>query len=480
MRGVSSGPASTTRSQTMLLVSAATGVGTSLLLTVLAGRSGSTQAFGLFALVAAFLALTRDLADLGTTAVTVRTAVHDPTAERRALEELLGWRLIMSGVVALAAVVFAWIQPGMGGRLALLATALAIVAMHANGMIAVFQLRHMLEWPALINAAAQGVAAALAIVAYLLHVSPIGFAAIVIAREFLIVVASWRLAVRLIGYRPRLRRAALRLFVLLGATSTYACAALLFHIILNSGTFLVRLFADADTFAAYVAAYRLMTPAFSLPWILTAPLVPLLARAAADPTSFATQVDGSLLFACGGAAVLAVAGAVLAPDLLVLIYAGRFSQGALSAVAPLRLLMLAFIGVAATAVRAPALLAQGRETGLLWLAAVAAMLTLALQLLFIPRWGAAGGAGAAAVGALLAGLAPVGTSDPGPGIARILLALLPALTVGCVLLVTPIGPGFGRIVFGTVLSFAMLAVFWRLPAVVRGRAEQRRWAMAHG
>ena len=120
------------RSQTMLLVSAMAGMGASLLLTVLAGRSGSVESFGLFALVAAFLTLARDLTDLGTTAVTVREAVRDPASERRALADLLGWRLVMSSLVALAALAFAWTQPGAGGRLALAATALTIVAMHAG------------------------------------------------------------------------------------------------------------------------------------------------------------------------------------------------------------------------------------------------------------------------------------------------------------------------------------------------------------
>lgn len=402
------------RAQAALLLSAASGMGVSLILTAAAGRRSEVAGFAVFALAGAFIALARDLLDLGTTAVTVRSALADPGGERRAFDQLLAWRLMAALPLALACLGYLALQPDADGRMLIALTALTVLAMHSNGLIAAFQLHERLEVPALVNIAVQLCTLVLVAALWSRLDDPRAPVLLLLGREIAIVALLHVAARKMLGFLPHVRLSDLRPALFFSVTSRYAAAAFAFHTILHSGTFLLRLMVPTEAFAAYAAAFRLMSTAFSLPWLLTAPLVPGFVRAADSPLTFQTMFDGQMVPALVLASALAAAGAVVTPDILQFVYDGRFLTGAESAVAPMRWLMLAFVGVAAASVRAPALLALGWEAGLLRLAASAALLTaISLTALAFTR-GIAGAAAGIALGALAAGLAPVG-----PAIARL-------------------------------------------------------------
>src|SRR5262245_41875792 len=79
-------------------------------LTMLVGRLLSPQEFGGFALVATVFGLAHEFTDMGTGNVAVRATAVDRANERQILQQLLGLRLILSLVAALACACYALMQ----------------------------------------------------------------------------------------------------------------------------------------------------------------------------------------------------------------------------------------------------------------------------------------------------------------------------------------------------------------------------------
>jgi O-antigen/teichoic acid export membrane protein len=443
-------------------------------LTILVGRCLSPREFGGFALVATVFGLAHEFTDMGTGNVAVRAAARARANERTILEQLLGLRLVLSLVAALACAGFALSQTDGMLRGMLLATAVVLAFSYVSACSTVFQLRQAQIAPAVLSVGVQ--VAALVAAAILLGV-PVGggwLAGVVVGREVLVVVGTLALGIRLIGYTPwpRFSGSALRSFF--GAAAVVAVATLIYHFQLQGGVFWVQIMRPEPELGAFAAAQRPLTPLLFIPWVVMLPLVPLLSwLVARDPAAFRRQGQGAVDLSIGLGAVMAVVTLVLARPTLTFLYGERFSAGPLSAVTTLRWLALSLGCSFVVAALSTVLIAAHREWALLRLSIMGLAIYGAVNLLMLPGAGFVGSAiaTAAALGAMtLGGLILIGTLGVLPG-QRTAMILLPAAVLFPLLDLLS-GPPFVILVTGALLTCCALAAVWRFPGIGASRAEQ--------
>ena len=83
-----------------------------------------------------------------------------------------------------------------------------------------------------------------------------------------------------------------------------------------------------DELGAYAAAFRPINPLLLLPWLLMVPMIPVLTAAVArDRGAFVNQVRSACGIALGVGACGMIAGVMLAPDLVTLLYSRPLSRG---------------------------------------------------------------------------------------------------------------------------------------------------------
>lgn len=450
----------------------------SLALTMLLGRNLPVEAFGFFALVSTVFSLAHLFTDMGTGNVAVRDTVRSPQQEGRTLEGLLGLRLVLSVLAALACAGLALFQPSWEQRLILLAAAAILLLSYFSAFSTVFQLRHAQLAPALLNVLTQlGTLLGCAVMVGFKAAGAV-FAVAILCRDLAGMVGTRLLAVRLLGYspRPRLRGVALRPFF--GKAGIVALTTLCYHTQFHGGMFFVQFLRPEAELGAFAAAFRPMTPFLFVPWVLMLPLVPLLSWLAdGRRAEFRRQTQGALELCAGVGAIVAVAAVQLAPAALLFLYGAKFSEGPLAAVAVFRWLALPLGCSFVAAALATALLADNRERQLLRLSLASLVLYLAANFVLLPRFQFTGAAIATAAAAGLmtvGGVALLGRGREGfvPG-ARLLLFLLPAAALYfCLGFVA--GPAVVQLAIGGLLSALAVLAVWNMPGVAAYREEQAR------
>lgn len=467
---------SATRSQVVLLASTALQLLMSLAVTVLVGRAFEPADHGFFALIAVIFVAARELIDLGTGNMAAREIVRDPQRERNVLEGLMAWRRAFGILLALTVAAFALRTQNPHHRYVMLAAAVVLAAMAPTAVYAAFQVRQAQEAPAILGVGAQLLVVIGAIVAYCVGASGPVFALLLVAREAINIIGLRLLGWHVLGYWPRAGFRGRGLGTFLKSAAIYGLAALVHNIYFHGDFFLVSAYLGQSAAGAYAAALRPINPLLSLPWIVMVPLVPVLAQVAIrDRPAFARQVRSYAALAIGIGATGAVAAVLLAPDLLRLLYGGRYLDGDLSAVSSFRWLSLAFGSLCVTPVFATAMLADGRERQLLGYGIVALMLNVALNLWGLPRLGFVAAAMATAltqlaVCATLMILTLAADRDRIDAL-RWILYLIPAAVIAAALTLLPGTPVF-RVACGVVLGMLAIALLLRARARRSGTPGQ--------
>jgi O-antigen/teichoic acid export membrane protein len=209
--------------------------------------------------------------------------------------------------------------------------------------------------------------------------------------------------------------------------------------------FFVLALRGRDELGAYAAAFRPINPLLLLPWMLMVPIVPVLtATLAKDREHYVRQVRSACGIAVGIGACGLVGGTFLAPDIVQLLYRGRYLEGALSCVNAFRWLSVALGLVCVTTVLTASMLADKKEKILLAIGTAALVANAGLNMVLLQRhnFTAAGFATAATellylIGAVIAfwvvtKRAPLGWN--------VLIYVLPAIVMAAVLYVVPGGP----------------------------------------
>jgi O-antigen/teichoic acid export membrane protein len=450
----------------------------SVLLTMLLGRHLAPEDLGFFALVGTVFVLAHELTDLGTGSVAAREAARAAGSERRTLESLLGFRLILCAAMAVACVGLALSQSSPPRLAILLAAAGVVLLLHVGALNTVFQLRQAQGRPALVLVATQFATLGAAALMIAFEAAGVLFATLAVARELAVLGCNSRLAIRLLGYVPRLRVGLGTLRRFAGRTGAFSISALLFNMQFQGSTFFIEWVRPETELGAFAAAFRPVAALLGLPWLLMLPLVPVLSHlAAADRKAFRRQAAGTLRLAVGVGSVVVVAGTLLAPAVLRFLYGGRFIDGPLSAVTAFRWLSVALGCSCVTAAAAIALMSDERDKELLQLSGVGLMLGVAANLVLLPLCGFTGGAVATAVAGVataLGTLTVLRRGSEGLVLGRhALLFLAPAFLLFAALQLVP-ETALLRLAVGAALSGAALFGLWSVPEVAAYRAEQAR------
>src|SRR5262249_19711794 len=159
------------------------------------------------------------------------------------------------------------------------------------------------------------------------------FASLLVAREAFSLLGTKILAERLLGYRPKPGFHGRELQAFVEPAFFFALASVVYIVYFHCDVFFVLALRGKDELGPSASAFRPINPLIVVPWLLMAPLIPVLSAAAArDMQRFVRQVQGITALALGIGACAAVAGALLAPDLVQLLYKGRYLHGPLSSV----------------------------------------------------------------------------------------------------------------------------------------------------
>jgi len=383
-RSTKKGCRSPNTAQAILLGSTAAQLGLALLITIYLSRVLSPAALGFFTLVGTIFILTRKFLDLGLGSVAARDIARDPLREQPILEGTMAYRRVAGLALALVVFTFALTQKESAERWILLAAGVVILFNEPAALDPVFQVRQAQGGPALLTILGGLFVLAASVLLKRANVAGAAFAWLVVGREAATLLFTKILAERLLGYHPKpgFRGRALRAFV--GPALIFGLASLVYTIYFNGDVFFVYALRGNDELGAYAAAFRPINPLLLLPWILMMPLIPVFgATAFRNMSAFVDQVRSACTLALGLGACGVVAGTMLAPDLVLLLYRGRYLQGPLSSVDAFRWLAVALGMVFVTTVMTASLLAAGKEKVLLWIGtgALAANATMNLVLL---------------------------------------------------------------------------------------------------
>ncbi len=193
--------------------------------------------------------------------------------------------------------------------------------------------------------------------------------------------------------------------------------SLLSLLVFNADLILLRLFRDSTVVGWYAAAYTLVSFLGNLGLTFAFAMMPQVARSRAEPRQAEPVVRQSLLLALALTLPLPVGGLFVATELMRM----AFGDGYVAAGPPMVVLLWSVPLGWLRLVGQLSLVALGRQRAVLAVTAVGAVLTVAGDLLLIPRYGMAGAAWVtvAAEGVrlvvLLALVQATGLRLPGPG-----------------------------------------------------------------
>jgi O-antigen/teichoic acid export membrane protein len=461
--------------QAVLLASSLGQLAIALLITVYLARVLSPAAFGFFSLVGTIFILARKFLDLGLSNVAARDIAQEPARERPILEGMMAYRRATGVVLALALVIFALLQNGQTERWVLFGAAFVLLFTEPAALDPVFQVRQAQGGPALLNLCGGLLVLLGSTLFERLGVVGAVFGSLLVLREAVSLLFTKILAERLLGYRPRpgFRERNLRAFV--APALVFGLASLIYTVYFNCDVFFVLALRGRDELGAYAAAFRPINPLLLLPWLLMVPMVPVLtATLGRDRKRFVEQVRSACGIALGIGACGLAGGVMLAPELVELLYRGRYLAGALSCVGAFRWLAVALGLVCVTTVLTASMLADRREKTLLAIGVVALIVNAALNVVLLRHFNFTVAAFVTAITELLYLIGAAGAFHLATGRIAVrmtsLFYLLPAMVMVVLLHYAPGGAGL-RVMCGVILGAGGVAVILFSPPSRRFRAE---------
>lgn len=463
--------------QAVLLGSAIGQLCLALIITMYLARVLSAAAFGFFALVGTIFILARKFLDLGLSNVAARDIAADRRRERPILEGLMGYRRVVGVVLALALFAFALTQKTEAQRAILIGVGIVLLLTEPAALDPVFQVRQAQGGPALVNLFGSVVVLLGCVLFHRLGLTGFGFAWLLVMREALILLFTQLLAQRLLGYYPKpgFRGRALPAFV--RPALLFGLASLVYTVYFHCDVFFVYALRGQVELGAYAAAFRPVNPLLFLPWLLMVPMIPVLTSVAtADRERFVPQVQAASNFALALGACGLVGGTLLAPQIVQLLYRGRYLSGAVNCVDAFRWLAAALGMVSVTTVLTASLLADHREKLLLQIGIAALLVNAAMNLVLLQRHNFTAAAFATAATELLYLLGAVVAFRFATGRSPLTwysaVYLLPALVMALVLWLVH-GSAAMRVTCGVMLGAMAATAILLSPGAQRFRKEMR-------
>jgi len=175
---------------------------------------------------------------------------------------------------------------------------------------------------------------------------------------------------------------------MLRRASPLAVTAVLGLVIYNSDLVLLRVFRDAETVGIYLAAFSLIALLGNLANTYANALLPSLTRADIADGTRADLYSTAMAHVVAVATPVTIGGVFLAPQIIELFFTAEYEASGLI----LQILMVSVFFVLLRAVLRIAFITTDRQRQDMWIATASAALSLALNLLAIPRFGAMGAA----------------------------------------------------------------------------------------
>jgi O-antigen/teichoic acid export membrane protein len=461
--------------QAVLLGSAFGQLGLALLITIYLARVLSPGAFGFFSLIGTIFILARKFLDLGLSNIAARDIAHDPRRERPILEGMMAYRRAAGVVLALLLFISAFVQRSGPERWVLILVGVVLLFTEPAALDPVFQVRQAQGRPALLNLFGGALVLGGSLFFHHLEIAGAAFALLLVVREAISLLFTKILAERLLGYHPRpgFRGRALKAFA--GPALIFGMASLVYAIYFNCDVFLVLALRGKDELGAYAAAFRPINPLLLLPWLLMVPIIPVLtATVARDRDAFVDKVRSACGIALGVGACGMIAGVMLAPDLVTLLYRGRYLQGPLSCVNAFRWLAVALGLVCVTTVLTASMLADGKEKLLLTIGTIALVANVLLSVVLLRHYNFTAAGFATAVTELLFLLGAVTAFRVLTGRSAIswssISYLLPSLVIAIILYFVHGGAAI-RVTAGVVLGLLSVGFILLSPQARRFRKE---------
>jgi O-antigen/teichoic acid export membrane protein len=389
-------PSALMTSMAAVVCGKATATVAGLLMFMVLTRHLGPQDFGYYRTVLTYSAFASVFADLGIYVVALREMSRPGADNARIVGNALLLRLVCTAAVLLTASVLAWALPyELVVKRGIFLGALIYTAIQASDfLIAVFQRATRQGGNAIAEAAG-----ALATLGVVWTLSRLGadVLAVLCATLFgsaLALAISWRLAWRLIPFRPQFESAKWRQYV--GAGLPIAGSQILGMAILRGDTVLLSLFQPAVEVGLYGVPTKIFELATSLPYVFAGLMMPLLVNAAGATSraEFTTLLSHSLNAATVFGVGAIVALSVFAPQILTVVAGPDFAAGAHALV----ILAVAIALTGLSIVMRFALLSLDRTRAVLLADAAACAVALLAYLVLIPRYSFTG----AAAGTLLA------------------------------------------------------------------------------
>ncbi len=404
-------------------------------------RHLGVEGYGRLALVGSIVFAATALTEGGLANVATRQYAVGDAAERRALiGGLLGLRIVLSTIGALAAIAFGLLAGYE--EIVVVGIALGGIALIANNLWGAFHTALIAQLRLSAVAALEITRALSATVLFLVLVlagAGLGpFYLVAPAVALIVLLVSGALVRREVPLLPSFDLDRWR--SLLRETALYAAATALGAIYFQVALVTTSLLTSEFETGLYAIAFRIVELANGVPWLLAGSVFPVLAHAAANDVErlrYAVgRVTETALIAGGLFAVSIALGARFAIDVVA-------GSDARDSVAVLQIMSVSVMGTFLVAAWGFVLLSRQRYRALVLANAVAFALAVAGSLLLVPEFGAQGSAAVTAILELtlaaLYGIAVVRELPelrPGAALApKLVLALAAAFAVGVPLLV---------------------------------------------
>lgn len=373
---------------------------TSMIASVVLARYLGVTDYGRYSLIFLYAALFGGLASFGLDDILTRELSRGRHATERLVGNAVSVRLVLSGVAVLTCALLARVgepDPAVawGTVVAVLPLLLSAVYVPLWSLLAA-RMEYPLREAIVVGSRVVELAALVASA-----VSGAGLLALVgvtaAAQTVPLALTLWLLRDR-VRLAPRWDVPTVKALVAQAAPLGAASAVALVYGRVD-GLLLARL-AGYEAVGLYSAAYKILNLALTLPYVVNAAVFPVMARVEEDRATVQVVFQRAFDYLTLAALPLGIAGLVLGPSLITLVYGSGFE----SAAAPLRVLLWAAGLMFATRTCRQLLVAGGQQTAHLALLIGGALLNVALNLWWIPQAGLVGAAWAT-LGAELALLA---------------------------------------------------------------------------
>ncbi len=176
---------------------------------------------------------------------------------------------------------------------------------------------------------------------------------------------------------------------ILASAWPFAVSNALGLLLTNTDILVIGWFKSTTDVGIYAAGLRIIQVLYVLPSIIATSTLPTLARFAKNNNEGARKIlEKTIGIAFLIAIPTALGGAILGPQLIGFVYGGGYILGALS----FQILILTMIVDFPASILSGAMFAYDRQKNLIWYSVIGGGLNVALDLLFIPRFGIVGSA----------------------------------------------------------------------------------------